>query len=85
MTAILSLLLALQSDPLPAAHACESASVQSGDLRLDAPDWAFAVRPETACEPSTGVAALMYSVGIDPIESVQAEELDADIYTEDTP
>jgi hypothetical protein len=72
------LLLSLTADP--SVHACESAAVERPELQLPAPEWAFVVRPERACEPSQGVAALMYSVGIDAAVPVESSEVEADIY-----
>ena len=67
------------------AHACESAAVERPELQLPAPEWAFIVRPERACEPSEGVAALMYSLGIDAAVPVESSEVEADIYQEEMP
>ena len=83
LTAIL--LLSLTADPLPVVHACESAAVERPELQLEAPEWGFVVRPERACEPSEGVAALMYSVGIDAAVPVESSEVEADIYAGDVP
>lgn len=72
------LLLFLTADP--AIHACESAAVERPGLQLDAPEWAFVVRPERACEPSLNVAALMYALDIDAAVPVESSEVEADIY-----
>ena len=41
--------------------------------------------PERACEPSEGVAALMYALGIDAAVPVESSEVEADIYAGDVP
>jgi hypothetical protein len=89
LTALILLSLSQAPSPFfpvaPLSHACESAAVERPELQLPAPEWSFVVRPERACEPSEGVAALMYALGIDAAVPVESSEVEADIYQEEMP
>ena len=79
LTLLLASLLSAQSYP------CESPSVERPALAMDAPEWAFVPLTVHACEQTADAAVTMYALGIDAAEPVQGEELDANIYAEETP
>ena len=82
MLAALLLSLSLHSEPTPAV---EHSAIERPGLELPAPDWAFIPLPSWM-GPTTGAAALMFAVDIDPTEPVQSEERDdLDVYESEEP
>lgn len=74
------LLSLLQSSPIAAPKPVEHPA-----LTLPAPEWSFVPLTSWRDQPSTGVEALMYSVGIDAAVPVESSEVEADIYAEELP
>jgi hypothetical protein len=79
-TILTAIILAVEPAPSIGAteitHACESPSVERPALAMPAPEWAFVVVPERACDETASAAQAMLELDINPFDAVERADIE---------